>query len=160
LPKQQQHEGNFIIRFEPKAVLQTQAVIPFEIDVKDDLHNPLVQEKVTLQIETPEHTNNPEGFAIRSDTPVPAINYLENTAHSWYDAGWVDARERSSVAALHSSRRRRNGSIREHSPHPRGTPSAIPAFGPKFVNLDQSVQRRFSVTERYSFTLRVDAFDA
>jgi hypothetical protein len=52
----QQHEGNFIIRFEPKAVLQTQAVIPFEIDVKDDLHNPLIQAKVTLQIETPEHT--------------------------------------------------------------------------------------------------------
>jgi hypothetical protein len=54
---QQQHEGNFIIRFEPKAVLQTQAVIPFEIDVKDDLHNPLIQAKVTLQIETPEHTD-------------------------------------------------------------------------------------------------------
>ncbi len=54
---QQQHEGNFIIRFEPKAMLQTQAVIPFEIDVKDDLHNPLIQAKVTLQIETPEHTN-------------------------------------------------------------------------------------------------------
>ncbi len=54
---QQQHEGNFIIRFEPKAMLQTQAVIPFEIDVKDDLHNPLIQAKVTLQIETTEHTN-------------------------------------------------------------------------------------------------------
>lgn len=54
---QQQHEGNFIIRFEPKAVLQTQAAIPFEINVNDDLHKPLIQAKVTLQIETAEHTD-------------------------------------------------------------------------------------------------------
>jgi hypothetical protein len=37
--------------------------------------------------------DNPENFAIQSDTfPVSAINYLENTANSWYDAGWIDAR--------------------------------------------------------------------
>ena len=54
---QQQHEGNFIIRFEPKAVLQTETAIPFQIDVKDDLHKPLIQAKVTLQIETAEHTD-------------------------------------------------------------------------------------------------------
>ncbi len=37
--------------------------------------------------------DNPENFAIQSDTfPVSAINYLENTANSWYDAGWVDVR--------------------------------------------------------------------
>ena len=37
--------------------------------------------------------DNPEGFAIQSDTfPVSAINYLENSANSWYDAGWIDAR--------------------------------------------------------------------
>lgn len=37
--------------------------------------------------------DNPEGFAIESDTfPVSAINYLENTANSWYDAGWIDVR--------------------------------------------------------------------
>lgn len=37
--------------------------------------------------------DNPEDFAIESDTfPVSAINYLENTANSWYDAGWIDAR--------------------------------------------------------------------
>ena len=54
---QAQHEGNFIIRIEPKAVLQTQAAIPFQIDVKDDLHKPLIQAKVSLQIETAEHTD-------------------------------------------------------------------------------------------------------
>jgi len=57
LPAQQRHEGNFIIRFEPKAVLQTGAAIPFEIDVTDDLHKPLIQAKVKLQIETTEHTD-------------------------------------------------------------------------------------------------------
>ena len=37
--------------------------------------------------------DNPENFAIQSETfPVSAINYLENTADSWYDAGWIDAR--------------------------------------------------------------------
>ncbi len=52
----QRREGNFVIRFEPKAVLQTGAAIPFQIDVTDDLHKPLIQAKVTLQIETAEHT--------------------------------------------------------------------------------------------------------
>ncbi len=54
---QEQHEGNFIIRFEPKAVLQTEAAIPFQINVTDDLHKPLIEAKVTLQIETAEHTD-------------------------------------------------------------------------------------------------------
>ena len=37
--------------------------------------------------------DNPENFVIQSDTfPVSAINYLENTANSWYDAGWIDVR--------------------------------------------------------------------
>ncbi len=53
----EEHNGNFVIRFEPKAVLQTDAPIPFEIDVTDDLHKPLIQATVTLQIETPEHAN-------------------------------------------------------------------------------------------------------
>jgi Carboxypeptidase regulatory-like domain len=37
--------------------------------------------------------DNPEDFPIESDTfPVSAINYLQNTANSWYDAGWIDTR--------------------------------------------------------------------
>ncbi|HEY3939727.1 MAG TPA: FixH family protein [Bryobacteraceae bacterium] len=48
-------EGNFTIRFEPKAILQTGTPIPFEIHVNDSLHKPVQQAKVTLQIETTEH---------------------------------------------------------------------------------------------------------
>jgi len=43
-------EGNFDIRFEPTAKLQTRAQIPFQITVKDARHQPLVNAKVTLQI--------------------------------------------------------------------------------------------------------------
>lgn len=55
LSAQGQREGNFTIRFEPTAVLQTGVAIPFQITAADDLRNPLIQAKVTLQIETPEH---------------------------------------------------------------------------------------------------------
>jgi hypothetical protein len=48
-------EGNFVIRFEPKAILQTEAQIPFEINVMNDLNQPLHEAKVTLQIETKDH---------------------------------------------------------------------------------------------------------
>jgi hypothetical protein len=50
-------EGNFVIRFEPKAILQTEAQIPFEITVLNDLKQPLHEAKVTLQIETKDHKN-------------------------------------------------------------------------------------------------------
>jgi hypothetical protein len=48
-------EGNFTIRFEPKAVLQAEAQIPFEITVLNDLKQPLHEAKVTMQIETKDH---------------------------------------------------------------------------------------------------------
>ncbi len=48
-------EGNFVIRFDPNAILQTGAQIPFEIHVMNDLQQPLHQAKVTLQIETKDH---------------------------------------------------------------------------------------------------------
>jgi hypothetical protein len=50
-------EGNFTIRFEPKAVLQAEAQIPFEISVMNELKQPLHEGKVTLQIETKTHEN-------------------------------------------------------------------------------------------------------
>ncbi|MBV8866048.1 MAG: FixH family protein [Acidobacteriaceae bacterium] len=53
----QEHEGNFVIRFEPRAVLQANAVIPFEIRVVDDRSQPVLGAKVTLQIETLQHTH-------------------------------------------------------------------------------------------------------
>ena len=43
-------EGNYGIRFEPTAKLQTGPPIPFQILVKDSLRKPLVHAKVTLQI--------------------------------------------------------------------------------------------------------------
>lgn len=226
--------------------------------------------------------DNPENFAIKSyTTPVSAINYLENTAHSWYDAGWVDVRRefrggltflanytwsksltdaadfrsammQAAIPQDNSDLAAEKGLNGMDVPHrfvasvvynipgrggrgllnrltsgwsmgtiltaqsgmpftiqvfgdtanagtllgqnpiranvtgqplyPAGTrttaqwfnPAAFAApapytfgnsgvntlFGPKFVNLDQSVQRRFMITERYSFTLRVDAFNA
>ena len=44
--------GNFTIRVEPKAILQTQAQIPFEISVTDALGKPVAQAQVKLYIET------------------------------------------------------------------------------------------------------------
>jgi len=39
----------------------------------------------------------PDDFQMTSTTfPVSGINMLENTARSWYDAGWIDARRRFS----------------------------------------------------------------
>ncbi len=57
LSQAQVREGDFTIRFEPKAVLQTNAPIPFEITVKDDLGKPLIQAKVTLQIQMANHVH-------------------------------------------------------------------------------------------------------
>ncbi|MBV8072971.1 MAG: hypothetical protein JO270_23920 [Acidobacteriaceae bacterium] len=51
----QEREGNFVIRFEPKAVLQANAPIPFQITVQDALQKPLIQATVSLQIETADH---------------------------------------------------------------------------------------------------------
>jgi YtkA-like len=53
----QDHAGNFTIRFEPQAVLQANAEIPFGIHVADDLHKPVLNAKVSLQIETSQNTN-------------------------------------------------------------------------------------------------------
>jgi hypothetical protein len=50
-----QRPGNFIIRFEPKAILQTNVQVPFDITVTNDIRQPLRQAKVTLQIETKDH---------------------------------------------------------------------------------------------------------
>ena len=51
----QAREGNFAIRFEPDAVLQTNAPVPFKITAQDSLKNPVVGATVTLQIETVDH---------------------------------------------------------------------------------------------------------
>ena len=53
----QEREGNFDIRFEPTAKLQTGVEVPFAIIVRDARHQPLPNAKVTLQIETKEGTD-------------------------------------------------------------------------------------------------------
>ncbi len=62
-----EREGNFNIRFEPTAKLQTGVQVPFQITVTDALHKPLIQAKVTLQIEMTDGTRV-QVF------PAPAIN--------------------------------------------------------------------------------------
>lgn len=52
LAAQQERDGNFTVRFEPTATLQTGAPIPFQIRVWDADHRPLTLAKVKLQIET------------------------------------------------------------------------------------------------------------
>lgn len=53
----QLRHGNFDLQFDPVAVLQTGARIPFRIVVNDQRQQPLVDATVTLQIETADHTN-------------------------------------------------------------------------------------------------------
>jgi YtkA-like len=48
---QEPQHGNFDIRAEPTAKLQTGAPIPFAITVRDALHKPVVEAKVTVRIE-------------------------------------------------------------------------------------------------------------
>lgn len=62
-----EREGNFEIRFEPTAKLQTGVQVPFEIHIADALHKPLIDAKVTLQIEMQDHTRT-QVF------PAPAIS--------------------------------------------------------------------------------------
>lgn len=50
------HNGNFDIRFEPTAVLQSNAQIPFEIHVTDPNHHSVTGAKVEMQIEMTDHT--------------------------------------------------------------------------------------------------------
>lgn len=53
-----EREGNFAIRFEPTAKLQTGVQVPFEIHIGDALHKPLTDAKVALQIDMPDHTHS------------------------------------------------------------------------------------------------------
>ncbi len=59
LPAQQgpEKDGNFDIRVEPTAKLQTGVQVPFQIAAKDARRQPLTDAKVTLQIEMPDHSH-------------------------------------------------------------------------------------------------------
>ncbi|MFL6353833.1 MAG: FixH family protein [Bryobacteraceae bacterium] len=62
-----EREGNFEIRFEPTAKLQTGVEVPFEIRINDALHKPLPDARVTLQIEMSDHS-------YLKVFPAPALN--------------------------------------------------------------------------------------
>jgi hypothetical protein len=63
----QDHDGGFIIRFEPTAILQPGAPIPFKITVQDPRYKPLPDAKVTLQIETEDHQKVQVYKAVQTD---------------------------------------------------------------------------------------------
>ncbi len=52
-----QRDANFNIRFEPTAVLQTGAPVPFRVQIDDARHQPVRGAKVTLEISTKEPTD-------------------------------------------------------------------------------------------------------
>jgi hypothetical protein len=60
-----EREGDFTIRFEPKAILQTGVPVPFEISVTDSRRKPVIQADVKLYIETADGRN-------RKPFPAPA----------------------------------------------------------------------------------------
>lgn len=79
----QEREGNFDIRFEPTAVLQTGVPVPFKIDVNDDLHKPLIQAKVTLQIEMTDHSHSKVFSASAIDPGVYVAKPVFPAAGEW-----------------------------------------------------------------------------
>jgi hypothetical protein len=70
LSGQQMQEGNFDVRFEPVAKLQTGAQIPIQITVKDGRRQPVSEAKVTLQIETGDHQKSKVFRAPATETGV------------------------------------------------------------------------------------------
>ena len=90
-------EGNYGIRFEPTATLQTGPPIPFQILVKDALRKPLVHAKVTLQIA------DSEGRAVQvfPATEVEAGTYIAKP--SFHEAGdwsiYVEVDRQGSMSA-------------------------------------------------------------
>jgi hypothetical protein len=63
-----EREGDFTIRFEPKAILQTGVAVPFEINVTDPRRKPVTQADVKLYIETADGRNR-KSFPAPTTTP-------------------------------------------------------------------------------------------
>lgn len=90
-------EGNFDIRFEPTAILQTGTEIRFDIRVKDSDHNPVHGAQVTLQIETPEHQNTKVYRATEMQTGVYMAKPLFPSAGRWNV--YVEVRRDDAISA-------------------------------------------------------------
>ena len=63
-------DGNFEIRFEPSAKLQTNVQVPFDVTVKDGRKQPLIDAIVTMQIEMMDHTH---AAKFKAPAPNPAV---------------------------------------------------------------------------------------
>lgn len=79
----QEREGNFDIRFEPTAILQTGTQVPFQITIKDSLGKPLIEAKVKLQIETTDGSNVVVYNAPAVDRGVYVAKPVFNVAGQW-----------------------------------------------------------------------------
>jgi len=76
-------EGNFSIRFEPMAILQTGAPIPFHIKVEDARHQPVNDAKVTMQIETSDHKQVEKFKAVSIGEGVYTAKPVFSDAGEW-----------------------------------------------------------------------------
>ncbi len=89
-----EHPGNFDIRFEPTAVLQTGAPVPFRITAKDSLGKPLTEAKVTLQIElADDHTHVKVYPATATDPGIYIAKPVFPVAGRW--SVYVEVRRRN-----------------------------------------------------------------
>ena len=75
--------GNYDIRFEPTAKLQTGVQVPFQITVRDPLQKPLIDAKVTLRIETPTGEKTDLFKAPATDPGVYLAKPVFPTAGQW-----------------------------------------------------------------------------
>lgn len=79
----QQRDGNFNIRFEPAATLQTGVQIPFRISVDDARHKPLGGAKVTLEINTKEVTDTKVLPATETDPGIYVAKPIFDHSGEW-----------------------------------------------------------------------------
>jgi hypothetical protein len=92
-----EREGNFEIRFEPTAKLQTGVQVPFEIHVTDARRKPLFDSKVTLQIETPDHTHTQVFPALAISPGVYMAKPIFPLAGEW--SVYVEAHRNNEMSA-------------------------------------------------------------
>jgi len=92
-----EREGNFEIRFEPTAKLQTGVQIPFEIHVSDSVHKPLPDATVTLQIEKLDHTQTKVFRAPALNPGVYLAKPIFPSAAEWNV--YVEARRNDEMSA-------------------------------------------------------------
>ena len=90
-------EGNFEMRFEPAVKLQSAVEVPFQITVNDALHKPLVDAKVTMQIEMTDHSHTKLFPAPATGTGVYVSKPVFPVAGDWNIT--VEARRDNKVSA-------------------------------------------------------------